>query len=206
MKQKIFAYARVSTKDQNVDRQIDELQKYVNDERDLYIDHASGKNFDRPEYDRLKHNARDGDIIYIKSLDRFGRNKDQIKDELEYYRKNNIIVKILDIPTTLMDFAGFGDMQAAIMDMINNVLIEVLGTIAEQERKTIKQRQKEGIDAAHRRGKHLGRPNAKYPDNWDVTIKQWHDGKIQAVQAMRELNLPKATFYKLVKSKTTLTK
>lgn len=202
MKQKTFIYIRVSTKEQNVDRQIDELKQYIEDERDMFIDYASGKNFDRPEYSRLKHNVREGDTIYIKSLDRLGRNKDQIKDELLYFRKNNIFVRILDIPTSLMNFDGFGDAQKAIMDMINNVLIEVLATIAEQERKTLRQRQREGIDAAQARGKYLGRPKVAYPQNWSDVLGRWKKKKIKAVEAMSELQLSKSTFYKLVKNYT----
>lgn len=202
MSQKTFAYIRVSTKDQNVDRQIDELKKYVVDERDIYIDYASGKNFDRPEYLRLKNNVMENDVIYIKSLDRLGRNKEQVKDELLYFRKNNIFVRILDIPTSLMSFDGFGDMQKSIMDMINNVLIEVLATIAEQERKTLRQRQREGINAALARGKYLGRPKVAYPANWSDVFCRWKKKKIKAVEAMSELHLSKSTFYKLVKNYT----
>ena len=132
-----FAYLRVSTKEQNEDRQIAELIKYVNIQN-IFIDKSSGKNFDRPHYKILKDKVRSGDEIYFKELDRLGRNKKQIKEELEYYKKNDIIVRFLDIPTTLMQFETFGEMQKSIMEMVNTILIEVLSTQAEAEYKKIK--------------------------------------------------------------------
>lgn len=196
---KTFAYVRVSTTEQNTDRQLDTLRQYVSDDRDIFTDKVSGKTFDRPKYQALKATLRQGDTIYIKSLDRLGRNKQAIKEELEYFRKEGIIVRCLDIPTTLMDFGTFGDFQKAIMEMINNILIEVIGTISEQERKTIHQRQAEGIQSAKARGKHLGRPKAQLSDTFKATYKDWKDGKITAVQAMKTEGLSKATFYRLVK-------
>lgn len=196
---KTFAYIRVSTAEQNTDRQLDALKKYVTNDRDIFIDKVSGKTFDRPKYQALKSTLRHGDTLYIKSLDRLGRNKQAIKEELEHFRKDGIIVRCLDIPTTLLDFGTFGDFQKAIMEMINNILIEVIGTIAEQERKTIRQRQAEGIESAKARGKHLGRPKAKLNDTFKDTYREWKQGNIMAVDAMRIEGLPKATFYRLVK-------
>ena len=136
---KTFAYIRVSTTEQNTDRQLDALKQYVSNDRDIFIDKVSGKTFDRPKYQALKATLRYGDTFYIKSLDRLGRNKQAIKEELEHFRKEGIIVRCLDTPTTLMDFGTFGAFQKAIMEMINNILIKVLGTIAEQGRLTIRQ-------------------------------------------------------------------
>lgn len=199
MSKQIFGYARVSTKEQNLDRQIEELKKYVENERNIIIDKASGKNFERDGYKSLKTFAREGDEIYIKSLDRLGRNKDQIKDELKEFKDRGIIVRVLDVPTTLINLNQFGDMQKAIFDMINNILIEVLGTIAEQERNTIRTRQTEGIAIAKAKGKHLGRPKAEYPKNFELYYTQWKNGEITAVKAMDLLGLKRTTFYKLVK-------
>lgn len=195
---KVFGYARVSTKEQNIDRQLIELKKYVSDERDIIIDKASGKDFEREGYKVLKTYARQGDEIYIKSLDRLGRNKDQIKEELKYFKDKGIIVRVLDIPTTLMSLEQFGEMQKAIFDMINNVLIEVLGTIAEQERNTIKLRQSEGIAVAKAKGKHLGRPKAELPKDFVKYYSQWKNGEITAGKCMELLELKRTTFYKLV--------
>lgn len=197
---KKYGYARVSTKEQNLDRQILELKKYIDDERDIITDKQSGKDFDRPGYRSLRETLlRKGDTLIVKSLDRLGRNKQAIKDELEYFRKAGVRIQILDLPTTMIDVPD-GENGSWIIDMLNNMMIEVLASMAEQERLTIRKRQAEGIAAAKLKGKHLGRPKAQYPDDWAKVYGIWKDGNITAVQAMQELNLKKATFYKLVKS------
>lgn len=195
---RIYGYARVSSKEQKLDRQTIELMKYV-EEQFIFDDKQSGKDMDRPQYQLLRKVAQKGDTIYIKSLDRLGRNKAKIKEELEYYRKQGVRIKILDIPTTMMDdetLKGIG-----FVDMINNLLIEVLSTMAEQERINIKTRQAEGIEALKKRngGKGKGRPKAEYPKEWQEVYTQWKEEKITAVKAMEQLALKKNTFYKLVK-------
>lgn len=195
---KTFAYVRVSTKEQNTDRQLDTLKQYVTSDRDIFIDKESGKDFNRPQYLALKATLRQGDTLYIKSLDRLGRNKVLIKKELEYFYNEGITVRCLDIPTTLMDLSAFGDFQKAIMEMINNILIEVLGTIAEQERKTIKQRQQEGIESAHKRNVKFGRPKIKLSDTFMETKRQWLQQEITAVEAMKREGMSKATFYRYI--------
>ncbi len=197
---KKYGYARVSTKEQNLDRQILELKKYIDDERDIITDKQSGKDFDRVGYRSLRETLlRKGDTLIVKSLDRLGRNKQAIKDELEYFRKAGIRVQILDLPTTMIDFPN-GENGSWIIDMLNNIIIEVLASMAEQERLTIRKRQAEGIAAAKLKGKHLGRPKAEYPSDWAKVYGIWKAGNITAVQAMQELNLKKATFYKLAKN------
>ena len=203
---KTFAYIRVSTTEQNTDRQLDALKQYVSNDRDIFIDKVSGKTFDRPKYQALKATLRYGDTFYIKSLDRLGRNKQAIKEELEHFRKEGVVVRCLDIPTTLMDFGTFGNFQKSIMEMINNILIEVIGTIAEQERLTIRQRQAEGIESAKARGKHLGRPKATLSETFKDTYDDWKQGNMTAVQAMKKEGIPKATFYRLVKEYENTTK
>ena len=197
---KIFGYARVSTKDQNLDRQIDAVKKYVPDERDILIEKFTGRSMERPVYQTLRNNMlRGGDTLYVTSLDRLGRDKAAIQDELQYYREIGVFVRILDVPTTLMDFSQYGTLQKAIMDMVNNILIEVLGTMAEQEITIKRKRQREGIDAAKARGKHLGRPRATYPDNWQEVYATWRRKEITAREAMRRMGLKPSTFYKLAK-------
>jgi len=195
---RIYGYARVSTKDQSLDRQIVELQKYT-DEKYIFMDKQSGKDMDRPQYQLLRKVAQSGDVIYIKSLDRLGRNKQQIKLELEYYKSENVRVKILDIPTTMMEIQ-IG--QEWLIDMINNLLLEVLGTMAEQERINIRLRQAEGIAVlkSKNNGKGIGRPKAEYPINFKEVYEDWKAKTITAVKAMEVLNLKKNTFYKLVKN------
>ncbi|HBV88304.1 MAG TPA: resolvase [Desulfosporosinus sp.] len=190
-----YGYARVSTKEQKLDRQTAELEKYV-DERFIFTDKISGKDFDRPQYQLLRKVAQKGDTIYVKSLDRLGRNKGQVKQELEYYKGEGVRVKILDIPTSMMDIP---EGQDWIMDMINNLLIEVLSTIAEQERITTRQRQSEGIAIAKTQGKHLGRPVIEVSDTFVLAYKQWKAEEITAVKAIELSGLSKATFYRKVK-------
>ena len=195
---KTYAYARVSTREQNLDRQLKALTDYGVGERDIVTDKASGKNLDRPGYQMLKHQMlRDGDTLVVMSLDRLSRNKVHIKNELEYYKQHHIRVKVLDMPTTLIELP---EEQDWIFDMINNILIEVLASIAEQERVRTHLRQAQGIAAAKEKGKHLGRPQAPYPDNWTEVYDRWQSGEITAVGAMKELGLKKSTFYKLVKA------
>lgn len=197
--EKIFGYARVSSKEQNLDRQIDELKKYVPNPVDIITEKQSGKDFDRPEYKKLRMMMRSGDTLYLMSLDRLGRNKLEVKQELENLRAAGVNIRILDIPTTMMDFGQYGDMQRGIMEMVNNILIEVLSTIAESERRTIRKRQAEGIAAARARGKHLGRPQVEFPNNWIAVYQRWQDKEITAVQAMEELDVKKTSFYNLVR-------
>lgn len=192
---RIYGYARVSSKDQNLDRQVVELQKHV-DERFIFADKASGKDMDRVQYQLLRKVAQKGDTIVIKSLDRLGRNKQQIKQELEYYKAEGVRVKILDIPTSMMEVS---EGQEWLIDMINNLLIEVLSTMAEQERVNIKQRQAEGIAVAKAKGKHLGRPVITVDDSFANAYKQWKAEEITAVRAMELSGLSKATFYRKVK-------
>ena len=136
----------------------------------------------------------------IKSLDRLSRNKSHIKQELEYFKQHHIRVMVLDLPTTLIDLP---EGQEWVFEMINNILIEVLASIAEQERLTIRQRQAEGIEVAKQEGKHLGRPQMEYPPNWDEVYRTWKNKEITAVAAMEKLGLKRSTFYRLVKSFTT---
>lgn len=193
---KTYGYCRVSTREQNLDRQIKALRDYGISERDIIMDKESGKSLERDGYQMLKnHLLRDGDTLVVMSLDRLSRNKSHIKNELEYYKQRRIRLKILDIPTTLIDLP---DEQDWIFDMINNILIEVLASIAEQERVRTLQRQAQGIAAAREKGKHLGRPPAQFPDGWDEIYGKWELGEVTATEAMTRLGLKRSTFYKLV--------
>lgn len=198
MYNKTFYYARVSSREQNLDRQIEAFKKLGADEREIICDKESGKNLDRTGYQALKTTMlRSGDTLIIKSLDRLSRNKTDIKNELQYFKDNNIRLKVIDLPTTMMDLPKG---QEWVFDMVNNILIEVLGTIAEQERQTIRKRQREGIDAAKAKGKHLGRPKLELPDNYDEVINLWQNNEITARQAMKMLSVSKSLFYRWVKN------
>ena len=197
MEARTYYYARVSSQDQNLARQLDAFRQMGADERDIITDKQSGKDLERAGYQALKTAMlRRGDTLVVKSLDRLSRSKADIKAELEYFRENGIRVKVLDLPTTMMEIP---EGQGWVFDMVNNILIEVLGTIAQQERNTIRQRQAEGIAAAKARGKHLGRPKAVKPDDWNKVFAQWKAGEITAVEAMRLTGLKRGVFYRFVK-------
>ena len=194
---KIYGYARVSTKDQNLDRQLIALRDFGIDDRDVIREKASGKSLDREAYQTLRNQLlREGDTLVIVSLDRLSRNKLHIKQELEYYRSRNIRVMILDMPTTLCEV---NEGQEWIIEMINAILIEVLASMAEQERIRTLNRQADGILAAKALGKHLGRPKMMVPDGWTEIYTLWKGNEITAVEAMKRTGLKKSTFYKLVK-------
>ena len=194
---KMYGYARVSSKDQNLDRQLIALWDFGIDDRDIIREKASGKSLNREAYQTLRNQLlREGDTLVIVSLDRLSRNKLHIKQELEYYRSRNIRVMILDMPTTLCQV---NEGQEWIIEMINAILIEVLASMAEQERIRTLNRQAEGILAAKLQGKHLGRPKMKIPDGWGEIYMHWKSGEITAVEAMKRSGLKKSTFYKLAK-------
>lgn len=196
MENRIFGYARVSTKEQNLDRQLLALAEQGIQERDIIVDKESGKDLDRKGYRLLKDGLlRRGDTLVITSLDRLSRSKSDIKQELEHFKASGIRLKVLDLPTTMLDFP---EGQEWVLEMTNNILIEVLSTIAEQERVTIRRRQAEGIAAARSRGAYLGRPRAVRPANWEEVTADWRAGKITATKAMELTGTKRTTFYKLV--------
>ena len=163
MDNRVYGYARVSTREQNEDRQIESLTKFGVPEQNIIIDKASGKDTEREGYQYLKRQIlHKGDTLVIKELDRLSRNKTDIKRELEEFKGMGIRVKILDIPTTLTDFPPE---QAWVLEMINAILIEVLEAIAENERKKIRARQREGIEAAKKKNVRFGRPPKSLPEN-----------------------------------------
>lgn len=196
MESKVFYYARVSSREQNLGRQIEAFKNLGADEREIICDKESGKDLERRGYQALKNAMlRSGDTLVIKSLDRLSRNKSDIKNELQYFKDHNIRVRVIDLPTTMMELPPG---QEWVFDMVNNILIEVLGTIAEQERLTIRARQREGIDSAKKRNKHLGRPKTKKPENWEDVYTKWRNGEITAREAMSLLGVGKNVFYRWV--------
>lgn len=196
MDNRTYYYARVSSKDQNLDRQISSFKALGATDREIITDKESGKDLERAGYQALKNAIlRPGDTLVIKSLDRLSRNKFDIHNELRYFKDNGIRLKILDLPTTMIDLPHE---QEWVFEMVNNILIEVLGTIAEQERAIIKQRQAEGIAEAKKQGKKLGRPALSFPPNWNEVYTSWKVGEITAKVAMEQTNTKRTSFYKLV--------
>ena len=198
----IYFYARVSSKDQNLDRQLEVARAYKNID-EVFCDKQSGKNFDRPEYQRLKSVVVSGDEIIIKELDRLGRDKDGIKEEIKWFKDNGVTLRILDVPTTLIDFQG----QDWIADMVNNILIEVLGAMAQNEREKTHKRQREGIDAMQvvegkrvsaKTGRKYGRPSAVLGGDFEKFLKKQKDGELTVEECCKELNISRRTWYNRV--------
>jgi DNA invertase Pin-like site-specific DNA recombinase len=191
---KYFA-VRVSSKDQNFARQLAVASEYGIPEENVFCDKISGRKKERPEYDRMKSLLERGDEVYFTELDRVGREKHLIKEELEWFKERGVIVRVLNIPTTLVEFPQG---QEWVLEMVNNVLIEVMGTIAEQEWLKIKQRREEGIAAmpigedgrkvSSRTGRGFGRPTT------DVSVVLL-DGET-ITKACERLGISRATFYR----------
>lgn len=213
MANRIFGYARVSSTDQNPDRQKAQLKEYITDERYIKIDKASGKNFNRKEYNQLVGTDEtaplldEGDLLIICSLDRLGRNYTEIKEQWEYITNTlKADIKVLDMP--LLDTSkANNDLDGR---FIADLVLQILSYTAEKERENIRKRQRQGIDVmkknekgkriSSKTGRATGRPEAEYPANWNEVYNIWKSGAITAGQAMQQLVLKRTTFYKLVKA------
>lgn len=190
-----YFVARVSSKEQNLARQLETAKKLGIPRENVFCDKVSGRKKERPEYDKLKCIVVEGDEVYFEELDRIGRDKCLIKDELEWFKDKRVILRILDVPTTLMELPKG---QEWIFEMVNNILIEVLGTIAEQEWKKIKKRREEGIAAmpvdedgykiSSKTGRRFGRSEMEL----DLTLE---DGESVA-QACKRLGISRTTYYR----------
>lgn len=195
-----FGYIRVSTKEQNEERQIEELLKYKIDRKNIFIDKETGKTFQRKNYILLKNKLRFGDEIFFHELDRVGRTKKEMKDELQKMTNQGVVVRILDVPTTLMDFSVFGELQKSIMEMVNTILIEVLSTQAETELIKIKKRQAEGIAIAKKQGKYTGRKAKELPKNFPKLYDRWKNKELSATEFCKILEYKsRSTLYLKIK-------
>ena len=195
MKNKVFGYARVSSKEQNEERQLSAFQKFGIDERDIYVDKQSGKDFNRKEYLTLKNILRENDLLVIKSIDRLGRNYDMIVNEWKDITKNiKADIVVIDMP--LLDTRKNQDLLGT---FISDIVLQILSYVAEQERTFIKQRQKEGILVAKNNGVKFGRPKIEKPQNFDIVVNKWKNKEIKSKDAMKLLGLKANTFYNMVK-------
>lgn len=202
MDNRTFGYARVSTREQNEDRQIEALTNFGVSKDNIIVDKCSGKDTEREGYQYLKNQIlRSGDTLVIKELDRLSRNKADIKKELEYFKEKGVHIRILDIPTTLTDFPPE---QMWVMDMINAILIEVLGSIAENERNKIRSRQREGIQAAKKKNIKFGRPKIAVPENWDSVHARVAAKELTVSQAIKLLNISRSSYYRIQSKKITV--
>jgi len=193
-----LGYVRVSSKDQNEGRQLDKMKALGIKDKYIFIDKASGKDFDRPEYQKMRDVVREGDLVYLDALDRLGRNYEGVISEWKYItRELNADIVILE-NQSLFDsrkFKAMGDMGKLMEDQF----LSLLSYVAEQERKKIKQRQREGIEHAKAEGKAFGRPKVEADAKFMGIYKQWKAGEITAVQAMKLADMKKTTWYQRVK-------
>ena len=195
-----YGYVRVSTKDQHPDRQIENIKKHYPDIKDdnLFIEKISGKKGmdERDEYAVLRRIVRSGDELVIDALDRLGRKKTDIKAELEYLKTKGVVIRVLLIPTTLMEIDG----QEWALEMINNLLIEVYTSLAQQEISEKERRQRDGIEVAKANGVYKGRKPIEYDEvKFTDLYKRWRNGAIKAKEFMELMGLKPNTFYRIVK-------
>lgn len=190
MTSKIYGYVRVSSREQNEDRQRIALHDAGVPSHHIYHDKQSGKDFERPQYQKLLRKLRRDDVLVVKSIDRLGRNYAEILDQWRLLTKERgVDIVVLDMP--LLDTRRGKDL---IGTFLADIVLQVLSFVAENERKNIRQRQAEGIAAAKARGVRFGRPPKPLPENFAVVCKDWQDGKITGVEAARRCGMPLSTF------------
>ncbi len=188
----IYGYLRVSTKEQNEDRQMLALHKVQVPEQNIYMDKQSGKDFDRPMYRQLVGRLQQDDLLYIKSIDRLGRNYEEILEQWRFLTKDKKIdIVVLDMP--LLDTRRGKDLLGT---FLSDIVLQVLSFVAENERKNIRQRQREGIEAAKLRGVQFGRPQKPLPENFIQIYELWLLGEIGGNEAARRCNMPLSSFYR----------
>lgn len=186
----VYGYVRVSAKDQNEDRQIIAMREVGVSEKNIYMDKQSGKDFKRKQYKRLVRKMKKDDLLYIKSIDRLGRNYEEIIEQWRHLTKEKRIdIIVLDMP--LLDTRRGKDLMGT---FLSDIVLQVLSFVAENERSNIRQRQAEGIAAAKVRGVKFGRPPKPLPENFHAVYQRWKNGKITGTRAAEECNMPITTF------------
>ena len=192
-----YGYVRVSTKEQNIDRQLVEMYAQGLNDKTIFIDKQSGKDFERDEYQKLKKKLKSGDLLIIKSIDRLGRNYDMIIDEWRTLVNDmDVDIQVLDMP--LLDTRTEG--KNLVGKFISDIVLQILSFVAENERENIKKRQAEGIRIAKEKGKHLGRPKLKLPKNFTIIANQYKKKEITLAEALSSLKMNRSTFYKNLNS------
>ena len=186
----IYGYVRVSTKEQNEDRQLIALHEVDVPQKNIYMDKQSGKDFNRPQYKKLLKKIKPGDLLYIKSIDRLGRNYEEIQNQWRIITKDkNADIYVIDMP--LLDTRRGKDLLGT---FISDLVLQLLSFVAENERTNIKQRQAEGIAAAKAKGVRFGRPPKPLPDNFHEAYQRWKQGEITGTAAAKECGMPLSTF------------
>ena len=185
-----YGYVRVSTKDQNEDRQLIALHELGLSDKYIYVDKQSGKDFNRPQFQKLLRKLRPGDLLYIKSIDRLGRNYEEIQNQWRVLTKEKgVDICIVDMP--ILDTRRGKDLLGT---FISDLVLQLLPFVAENERTNIKQRQAEGIAAAKAKGVRFGRPPKPLPENFHSVYQQWKQGSITGTAAAKECGMPLSTF------------
>ena len=186
----IYGYVRVSTKEQNEERQLIALHEVGVLQKNIYMDKQSGKDFNRPQYKKLLKKIKPGDLLYIKSIDRLGRNYEEIQNQWRIITKEkNADIYVIDMP--LLDTRRGKDLLGT---FISDLVLQLLSFVAENERTNIKQRQAEGIAAAKAKGIRFGRPPKPLPDNFHEAYQRWKQGEITGTTAAKECGMPLSTF------------
>ena len=189
---KIYGYVRVSTREQNEDRQMIALVGVNVPEQNIYVDKQSGKDFERPEYKRLLRKLGEDDLLYIKSIDRLGRNYEEILEQWRVIiKEKKVDIVVLDMP--LLDTRRGKDLVGT---FLSDVVLQILSFVAENERGNIRQRQREGIEAAKKRGVQFGRPQKPVPDNFIQVYNRWLEKEISGEVAAGLCGLTMSTFYR----------
>ena len=187
---KEYGYVRVSSLDQNEERQMVEMRQLGIAEENIYKDKQSGKDFNRPMYQKLLRKLKKGDVLYIMSIDRLGRNYEEIQSQWRFLtREKEVDVSVIDMP--LLDTRRGKDLMGT---FLADIVLQVLSFVAENERTNIRQRQAEGIAAAKARGVRFGRPPAPLPENFHHLYQQWKNGKITGTAAAKLCGMPLSTF------------
>ena len=194
---KTVAYVRVSTKDQNLERQLAVLKALGIEDKYIYQDKQSGKDFERIGYQYMKKSLEKGDTLVIKELDRIGRNQEELKREWQYFRDNEINVRVLDLPALNINYDD--ESIKPLVKMINNIIFEIMSWKAQNERETIRKRQAEGIAIAKAKNVQFGRPKTKLPDNFKEVCTRWKNGEITGTDAIILTGMKRTNFYKQVK-------
>ena len=185
-----YGYIRVSSRDQNEDRQIDAMNQLKIAPKNIYMDKQSGKDFERPEYKKLFKRLKRDDVLYIKSIDRLGRNYEEIQNQWRILTKEKgVDIVVMDMP--LLDTRRGKDLMGT---FLSDIVLQVLSFVAENERVNIRQRQAEGIAAAKARGIHLGRPPEPLPENFHQVYQKWKNGRITGAEAAKECSMAPTTF------------
>ena len=188
----MYGYIRVSTREQNEDRQLIALQGLDIPPKNIFIDKQSGKDFERPSYRRLVKKLKPDDLLYIKSIDRLGRNYEEIQNQWRLLTKDKgIDIVVLDMP--LLDTRRGKDLMGT---FLSDIVLQVLSFVAENERTNIRQRQAEGIAAAKKRGVRFGRPNVSPPKDFPEIVTEWEAGRLSFQEALKRSGLAEATFYR----------